>query len=303
MKDAYILLLMDCNQDCLFCSVPKKKIYLTLEQIKNKIDKYKQENFEQITITGGEPTLHPNLLETIHYIKNKGLDARMTTNGTKLTKDRIDELISAGLDYIAVSVHTFNEKNAKYISDNQSYDMQHIFSILKYILTKKLPLYLNITINKLNYKDLPQMARTIVHSFPTIHLVNFNYVDVYGNMIDKHKEDEIGLQYSVAELELRKAFSLLKKHQINFRAERIPLCYLVGFEEYSSDYNRFLSTEEPVTNFIERGEQAHNENDYVKAESCSVCKYNAYCYGVVFNYAKSFGTGDLYPIFHEFPKK
>ena len=90
MKDAYILITMDCNNDCLFCSIPKKNLYLNYKEITKKIDSYFEQGFEQITITGGEPTLHKNIFDIISYIKNRNMAARLVTNGTKLTFDFID---------------------------------------------------------------------------------------------------------------------------------------------------------------------------------------------------------------------
>lgn len=300
MKDAYIHLLMDCNNDCLFCSVPKKKIYLSVEDVKKRIDRYHKKGFQQVTFTGGEPTLHEDLIQAVSYVHTKGMECRIITNGTKLNWKVIKNLEYSGLNYICLSVHTLDAEKAKYISDNKDYCLDDIFTNMDYILNKtSIKLYINITISKLNYKDLPEMAILIVKRFKKVHLVNFNYVDVWGNVLMKKMEDKIAIPYHLSELYVLKALNILKKNKINFRAERIPLCYLVGFEKYSSDYNRIIEAEKPITLFTDEELRAFTMEDYEKGEACNFCFYKKICCGVNVNYNNKFGTKDLYPIFHE----
>ena len=303
MKDAYILMLMDCNHDCLFCSIPKKDIYLSFQDIKNKIDKYYEEGYDQITLTGGEPTLHPDLIEVIKYIKSKKISVRMITNGSNLNEKLINEIIDAGINFFAISVHTFEQEKALEITDFEDYDLKKIFSNMNYILNKtEIPLYLNITITKMNYKELPEMCKKISKDFRKIHLVNFNYIDIFGNVTEKDNVKDIGIEYFRSELYLRNAFQILKNNNINFRAERIPLCYLVGFEEYSSDFNRIMEIEKPKTDFIDKRMVEITPLDYEKANQCKFCKYNQFCFGISKNYTKTYGTKELYPIFHKIPE-
>jgi MoaA/NifB/PqqE/SkfB family radical SAM enzyme len=57
-----------------------------------------------ITISGGEPTLHPGLDAIIARIRSHGAIATLITNGYFLTPDRIRKLNAAGLDYLQISI-------------------------------------------------------------------------------------------------------------------------------------------------------------------------------------------------------
>jgi MoaA/NifB/PqqE/SkfB family radical SAM enzyme len=57
-----------------------------------------------ITISGGEPLLHPNLDEIITRIRETGAIAGMITNGYLLMPDRIQRLNKAGLDHMQISI-------------------------------------------------------------------------------------------------------------------------------------------------------------------------------------------------------
>jgi MoaA/NifB/PqqE/SkfB family radical SAM enzyme len=57
-----------------------------------------------ITISGGEPLLHPKLDEIIRSIRSHGVLAGLITNGYLLTPERIKQLNRAGLDHLQISI-------------------------------------------------------------------------------------------------------------------------------------------------------------------------------------------------------
>ena len=57
-----------------------------------------------ITISGGEPLLHPDLDEIIRGIRDNAILAGLITNGYLLTAERIQRLNDAGLDYLQISI-------------------------------------------------------------------------------------------------------------------------------------------------------------------------------------------------------
>ena len=57
-----------------------------------------------ITISGGEPLLHPDLDEIVAHIRRRHAIAGMITNGYLLTAERIKRLNRAGLDHLQISI-------------------------------------------------------------------------------------------------------------------------------------------------------------------------------------------------------
>ena len=57
-----------------------------------------------ITISGGEPLLHPDLDEIIRAIRSHGAIATIITNGYLLTPERIQRLNRAGLEHLQISI-------------------------------------------------------------------------------------------------------------------------------------------------------------------------------------------------------
>ena len=106
-----------CNLRCRYC-MPEcgvKKIshadILTLEEILRVAEVFSRLGIKKIRITGGEPLLRRNLPDLIRKIKGiSGIEqVTLTTNGV-LLKNFAQELISAGLDGVNLSLDTLNEK-------------------------------------------------------------------------------------------------------------------------------------------------------------------------------------------------
>lgn len=102
-----ILLYQGCNLKCKMCGQWRRKAtqnqdYLPLSLLKNtfnEIAKYKSE----IYLWGGEPTLHPQFADIIHFIKAKDLVCTINTNGT-LLKKYAHTIVKAGVDSLDISI-------------------------------------------------------------------------------------------------------------------------------------------------------------------------------------------------------
>ena len=102
---AHIIPIRRCNLACKYCNeyddyskpVPLETMLERMEQLGNL-------KTGVITLSGGEPLLHPELDEIIKGIRKHATLAGMITNGYLLTADRIRRLNEAGLDYLQISI-------------------------------------------------------------------------------------------------------------------------------------------------------------------------------------------------------
>jgi MoaA/NifB/PqqE/SkfB family radical SAM enzyme len=69
-----------------------------------RVDKLAALGTAVITISGGEPLLHPELDEIIARIRKRGMIAGMITNGYLLVAERIQRLNRAGLEWLQISI-------------------------------------------------------------------------------------------------------------------------------------------------------------------------------------------------------
>lgn len=95
-----------CNLVCKFCpreGSPIKGEDLSFGTFKKTVDSNPW--LMAVLLQGlGEPLLHPGIEDMIRYGRSKGKYMGICTNGMGLSADRIDRLISSGLNYLAISV-------------------------------------------------------------------------------------------------------------------------------------------------------------------------------------------------------
>jgi MoaA/NifB/PqqE/SkfB family radical SAM enzyme len=102
---AQIVPIRRCNLSCIYCNefdhVSGPVAYPDLER---RIDRLAQLGTGIITLSGGEPLLHPDVEAIIRHIRGRGAMATLITNGYLLTPPLIDGLNHAGLDSLQISI-------------------------------------------------------------------------------------------------------------------------------------------------------------------------------------------------------
>jgi len=94
-----------CNLDCRYCNeYDAVSQPVPLAEIKARLDLLADMGTSVITISGGEPLLHPQLEEVIRHIRRRGMIAGMITNGFLLSRERIEQLNAAGLEHLQISI-------------------------------------------------------------------------------------------------------------------------------------------------------------------------------------------------------
>src|ERR1700678_1562054 len=106
---AHIIPVRRCNLACTYCNefddfskpVPTEEMF-------RRIDKLGALGTAVVTISGGEPLLHPELDGVIRRIRSNGMIAGLITNGYFLVPERIQRLNRAGLEWLQISIDNVN---------------------------------------------------------------------------------------------------------------------------------------------------------------------------------------------------
>jgi MoaA/NifB/PqqE/SkfB family radical SAM enzyme len=102
---AHIVVTRRCNLACTYCNeFDDFSKPVPTDEMLRRIDQLAALGTTVITLTGGEPMMHPDLELIIQRIRHHGIMAITVTNGYLLTPERIKKLNRAGLDRMQISV-------------------------------------------------------------------------------------------------------------------------------------------------------------------------------------------------------
>ncbi|MGH9466572.1 MAG: radical SAM protein [Terriglobales bacterium] len=194
-----------CNLACGYCNeYDDHSPPVPLEEMLRRVDHLGRLGTSLVTISGGEPLLHPDLDGIIARIRERGMLAGCITNGYLLVKERIERLNRAGLDYLQISI------------DNVQPDDVSVKSLK--VLDKKLELLaeharFSVNINSVLGSGIrhPEDALTIAQ-----RAVEFGFATTVGIIHDSHGQlrpldaPELAIYEQVRRLGKREFFRLNK---------------------------------------------------------------------------------------------
>ncbi|HKU24357.1 MAG TPA: radical SAM protein [Candidatus Sulfotelmatobacter sp.] len=106
---AHIIPMRRCNLACTYCNeFDDFSKPVPIDDMYRRIDKLGALGTSVVTISGGEPLLHPQLDDIIHRIRANDMVAGLITNGYLLVAERIERLNRAGLEWLQISIDNVN---------------------------------------------------------------------------------------------------------------------------------------------------------------------------------------------------
>jgi MoaA/NifB/PqqE/SkfB family radical SAM enzyme len=102
---AHLIPIRRCNLSCAYCNeYDDRSAPVPTVDVLRRIDRLVELGTGVVTLSGGEPLLHPDLDHIVRHIRRRGAIATLITNGYLLTRDRIERLNRAGLDHLQISI-------------------------------------------------------------------------------------------------------------------------------------------------------------------------------------------------------
>lgn len=103
--EAQIIPIRRCNLSCTYCNeFDTSSKPVPTEEMLRRVDLLAALGTATITISGGEPLLHPEIDEIIKRIRSHGMLAGLITNGYLVKPELIKRLNHAGLDHLQISI-------------------------------------------------------------------------------------------------------------------------------------------------------------------------------------------------------
>lgn len=159
-----------CNQNCVFCyrSGPAtlmpdgKPKFLERDNLERICGQLKESNAVSLTLTGGEPTLHPDFIEAVRIVKEFGFFLTVVTNGSHIAENEIDrlaELLDPEYDRVELS---FNAATAQVFQSITGIDAHsNLLRTLRCFRERRIP-FVTMTLilneNKHQIDDIVEIA-------------------------------------------------------------------------------------------------------------------------------------------------
>jgi len=247
--------------------------------LKERINKIKLID-DKIILTGGEPTIHPNFLKLISFIRKKfpQVIIEMDTNGRRFCYPSFTkEVLLFGNINVYTSLHGFDAKTHDAITRTPGSFSQTIKGIRNLLKYKKLGLHeleLRIIITKLTYQYVEKILKFINENLPQVNRIVVIFMEMEGQAGDNFKI--VGLTHAQFQgfiLGIAKWISKFKE----FRFYHFPLCTI---NQSLWKYTWRTLPDYEVT-FL---------------PNCRNCLYKKYCLGIHKDYLKKVGGEEFQPI-------
>lgn len=287
----------DCNQACAFCSNPTGDFRNQPEEhsfraLKEKLARHKARDgrvfpkFDEVrdyfTLTGGEPTMHPQFFEVVEYIKKEfpERELRMLSNARTLANESFAErtLVTVGSPFevgilLCGPDAQTHEKIAGVAKGGFDQTVRGIKNMLRYRRDGQ-KVEIRIVLTKIQMPTLRTTLRFIQSEFPEVDRVTLIFFEMEGRSSWrfedlKHEMTDCGRQ-------LNALYTILGEFK-ELRLYHFPLCAL-DVRLWPFVWNT-LDPRKVVFKF-----------------ECRDCPMRPQCVGVHKTYVRHMGAHDLGPV-------
>jgi MoaA/NifB/PqqE/SkfB family radical SAM enzyme len=159
-----------CNIYCEGCYRQHMTGHKSLEQVKDEILFFKKwRNPDNVSIAGGEPLIHPQILDIVAFIREQGIKPVVLTNGVALTPEFLRELKQAGL--AGFTMHIDSHQNRPKWKGKTEAGLnelrQHFTDMVAPV--KGVYLVFNATVYPSTYHEIPDVVAWGRSNFGRVH--------------------------------------------------------------------------------------------------------------------------------------
>jgi organic radical activating enzyme len=292
----YIQVVRHCNHFCGFCSNPSTPYTHNFASMKVLVDDFVARGYFGVILTGGEPTLHPELPAITRYATDQGLHVRMITNGTRLA-DRgfAKPLGEAGLQLVHVSVYSHKPEIEAQLRGLEG-TLCRAYAAVDNANEFGIDVNINCVITKLNADHLDQNIRYWIEHHPHIRHFVWNNLDPSMGRAEVNQA-QFTPRLADFELSLQRALMLLQKSGRTFRVEKVPLCFMTDFAWASTETRKIIKGEERIVHFLDDKQTVRQTDwEHISSDSCALCSVREIC-GGLFDRGDAYDPAELHPVF------
>lgn len=152
-RRAYLHITSRCNFHCIGCysyeSERNKKVDLSVNEVKQIIDKMRDANVHHIIISGGEPFIREDIFTILRYAKRRIEKITVATNGSFITERIAKKIKNLGVT-VALAIDGYSSEQSHFLRDEGAFNIA--LKALNCFRKESADVYFVATIHKQNYK-------------------------------------------------------------------------------------------------------------------------------------------------------
>ncbi len=272
-----------CNYWCLFCfqkhenraNAEIKDRLVVFNLILNAYKKW----YKSIEFTWGEPLLSKNIFIYLKFSKKIGFKNILIKTNWYLFWDLnfVNNCILSWMTSCHISIHHYISKKHDFIVSKE-WAFFETLKWIRYLKTKRLHLWLQIVLNKNNYKDIKDIILFFLNEWILDFVILFQEIEweVYNNLNDLLISYNEVIPYLLDTLSLFNGISWKYIKILNFPYCLFPLIY---HKYIISEINLTVNIEEWDIKYINR-----KRNSNLALNKCNKCDFFKKCSLVDINY-------------------
>jgi len=238
------------------------------------------DNAEFVSLTGGEPTLHPDFFGLLAYFRKRlpGVDITLLSNGRRFSDKafarRFSKIAKAPFT-AAVPVHGGSARAHDLVAGVKG-AFKETAAGLDNLLAEGVRVEIRIVLHRLNAVGFGKILSFLLRRFPAGDLcrVAVIHYEIEGMSLENH--GRLALKLSDSAAAINSAAPLIGRFR-DLRLYHFPLCLI---EDELRDRCRVTLPPE----------------DRVYTKKCSGCRLKKDCLGLMLEYYKKFGDAELRPL-------
>lgn len=236
---------LKCVHSCKFCyysfwdspdhqfQALRKGKFRPLRDCLDILSRMAEHGLKHVDVTGGEPTLHPQIVDITRHAKKLGLGFRIITLGQFLMQNAsekrrlLDQLLEEGISDFLFSIHAADKTFFKKFTGG---NWDKLFSAMTYLHEIGFQFGTNTVVFRDNLSQLSEIARFVASKGAYTH--NFILFNAYHRWANVPEITRMQAQFKDIETPLRQAVEILTKEGICVNIRFAPLCVFPGLERH-----------------------------------------------------------------------
>ncbi|MFT6398967.1 MAG: sulfatase maturation enzyme AslB (radical SAM superfamily) [Bradymonadia bacterium] len=261
------------------------------------VDDFVQRGYFGVILTGGEPTLHPELPGICRYAREQGLHVRMITNGHRLAEPKFAKAMAeAGLQSVHISIYSTRPEVETVLRGGNTGTLERAYRAIENVADCGVDVHMNSVIAKQNADHLDETVAYFIEHYPFIRHYVWNCLDP---SMGRAEVNQTLYTPRLAEFEvsLQRSLDLLNDSGRTFRVEKVPLCYMTDYGWASTETRNIVKMEERIVHFLDDKQMVRiTHHGHLYAEACNSCELRPIC-GGLFNRGDGYDPAELAPVF------